>query len=178
MGGRVPYGGYIQGWFDISAGRVLETGAQYVESVLREDGMFKGMDRRKFIERLSVSYDNLNDLHPFREGNGRAQRFFWELIAHDAGWHFDWGLVTKEFNDQASIAAMRDDDLSLLERMFDTIVKPLDEPLVAGPDPKALSRGEYVPSRISGIKLDPANSSALYEKYIGAHRRMKPYYGR
>lgn len=32
----------------------LETGAQYVESVLHEDDMFRGMDRRTFIERLAL----------------------------------------------------------------------------------------------------------------------------
>ncbi|WEV59753.1 Fic family protein [Bifidobacterium sp. ESL0728] len=147
-----------------------ETGSQYVESVLQEDGLLKGMGRKTFIQRLSVNYDNLNNLHPFREGNGRAQRIFWELVACDAGWHFDWGLVTKSFNDQASIAAMHDDDLSLLERMFDTIVKPLDEPLVAGPDLQALSHGEYVPSQTSSTLIDSAKSAELYERYIGKAR--------
>lgn len=66
---------------------------------------------------------------------------------------------------------MRNDDLSLLERMFDTIVKPLSEPLVAGPDPKALGRGKYVPSKISSIKLDSSQYSILYERYIGSRRK-------
>ncbi|MDF7665192.1 Fic family protein [Bifidobacterium sp. ESL0745] len=151
----------------------LATGSHHVESVLQKDAMLKGMDRKTFIQRLSVNYDNLNNLHPFREGNGRAQRIFWELVAHDAGWHFDWGLVTKSFNDQASIAAMHDDDLSLLKRMFDTIVKPLDEPLVAGPDLQALSHGEYVPSQTSGIRIDETQSAKLYQLYIDKERKEK-----
>ncbi|WEV71726.1 Fic family protein [Bifidobacterium sp. ESL0790] len=149
----------------------LETGSRYVESILRQDNMLKDMDRETFIKRLSVNYDNLNNLHPFREDNGRAQRIFWELIAHDAGWHFDWGLVTKSFNDQASITAMRDDNLTLLIQMFDTIVKPLDEPLVAGPNPKALSNGEYVPTQTIGIMLDPAEYPSLFERYAGKNAK-------
>lgn len=108
---------------------VFDTGIRYCEDTLRDDGMLQGLDRDAFVRRLSVNYDNFNVLHPFREGNGRTQRMFWDMIAHTAGWHFDWNLTSREENDRASIAALRDSDLSLLEAMFERIVKPLDERL-------------------------------------------------
>lgn len=52
-------------------------------------------DHDTFVKRLSVNYDNFNVLHPFREGNGRTQRMFWDLIAQAAGWHFDWNLTDR-----------------------------------------------------------------------------------
>lgn len=86
------------------------------------------------MKRLSVSYNNFNILHPFREGNGRTQRIFWEIIAREAGWHFDWGLIDKRTNDQASIAGMQRNDLRPLEDMFGRSVKPLSEPLTMSND--------------------------------------------
>lgn len=54
---------------------------------------------------------------------------FWDLIAQTAGRHFDWNLTDRGENDRASIMALRDSDLSLLETMFNRIVTPLDEDL-------------------------------------------------
>lgn len=109
--------------------QMFDTGIPYCEQVLHDDGFLCGMDRKRFIHRLSVNYDNFNVLHPFREGNGRAQRFFWDLVARDAGWHFDWRLIGKEENYSASAQALLHADHDPLIRMFDKITKPLDEPL-------------------------------------------------
>lgn len=54
------------------------------------------------LGRLAQRYDQLNYVHPFREGNGRAQRTFWDRIARDAGWYLDWIGVTGDVNDHAS----------------------------------------------------------------------------
>jgi fido (protein-threonine AMPylation protein) len=52
----------------------------------------KAWDRGRFIERLAVSFDNFNTLHPsFREGNGRTQRVF--LDADSEGCRLGPGLV-------------------------------------------------------------------------------------
>ena len=59
--------------------------------------------------------------HPFREGNGRAQRVFWSRVARDAGWHLDWRRVSAERNNEASRAAMERSDLRPLREMFDAI---------------------------------------------------------
>ncbi|QOL35474.1 Fic/DOC family protein [Bifidobacterium lemurum] len=109
----------------------FNTGVAYCEQMLREDNLLQRLSRDIFVKRLSVHYNNFNILHPFREGNGRTQRVFWDIVARDAGWHLDWGLVTGERNDQASIAGMQADDLRDLESMFDDIVKPLTIPLEA-----------------------------------------------
>lgn len=101
---------------------VFDMGVQYSERTLREDSLLQGLDRTTFINRLSVNYDNFNILHPFREGNGRTQRMFWDLIAHDAGWRLDWGQVSKQENDQASRIARETADESELVAMFAKIV--------------------------------------------------------
>ncbi|MCH3974448.1 MAG: Fic family protein [Bifidobacterium tibiigranuli] len=144
----------------------MDMGIAYCEGTLRDDKLFRGMSRNQLIERLSVNYDNFNTLHPFREGNGRTQRIFWELVLHDAGWHFDWGLVNRQINDAASITAMENLDYSKLESMFDTVVKPLDKPLVAGPDLRMLSDGEYRTQPNVSRNLTAEEYQRLDKKYL------------
>jgi cell filamentation protein len=105
--------------------QLFTTGVQYAESTLQADRMLQGLDRGRFIERLAVNFANFNTLHPFREGNGRAQRVFWTLVARDAGWGLDWSRVTKRENDIASFVAHENVDYHPLEAMFDKITQPL-----------------------------------------------------
>ena len=42
-------------------------------------------DKQKIAEKLAEILDNVNYLHPFREGNGRAQREFLRLLALEKG---------------------------------------------------------------------------------------------
>jgi cell filamentation protein len=42
-------------------------------------------DKQKIAEKLAEIMDNVNYLHPFREGNGRAQREFIRLLALEKG---------------------------------------------------------------------------------------------
>lgn len=105
------------------------TGIPYCERALADDHYLRGLGHQQFVERMSVHYDDFNVLHPFREDNGRTQRFFWDLVARDAGWQFDWRLIGKQENDVASARAMLAGDYAPLIRMFDKIVKPLSEAL-------------------------------------------------
>lgn len=145
--------------------QMFDTGIPYCERVLHDDGLLRDMDYEQFIRRLSVNYDNFNVLHPFREGNGRAQRFFWDLVAHDAGWHFDWRLVDKEENDGASAQALLHADHTLLIRMFDKITKPLDEPLTFDYAGLVARRARYeIPdSRVQAYS--PQEYGMLTERY-------------
>ena len=56
---------------------------------LHSDNALRGLDRGHFIDRLAYHYDQINYIHPFREGNGRVQRVFWNRIALAAGWQLD-----------------------------------------------------------------------------------------
>ena len=37
-----------------------------------------------------------NALHPFREGNGRAQRAFIGQVAREAGYEIEWSKISRE----------------------------------------------------------------------------------
>jgi cell filamentation protein len=79
----------------------------------------------EFVKHLAYFYDQLNYIHPFREGNGRTQRVFWNRVAQDAGYEIGWDLVIGDRNDEASRLAAEQMDLSGLESMFNKIIRPL-----------------------------------------------------
>lgn len=101
---------------------MIEQAAHFSAEELRGDNRLRGMDRDRFIDRLSHHYDAFNYVHPFREGNGRTQRVFWNRIARDAGWQLDWRQVRGSTNDAACRAASERCDFGPLRSMFDQIV--------------------------------------------------------
>lgn len=71
---------------------------QRAEEQLRADAYLQDLGRLEFTRRIAHHYDQFNFIHPFREGNGRAQRLFWLLVSRRAGWDLDWRNVTGQMN--------------------------------------------------------------------------------
>lgn len=101
---------------------VIDRASVYAAQELRADESLRGYDREGLIERLAYHYDQFNYMHPFREGNGRTQRVFWNRVARDAGWQLDWRGVRGERNDHASRVASEQRDFGPLQGMFAEIV--------------------------------------------------------
>jgi len=101
--------------------RARASGFVFAE-LAQADGL-RGLDRDEFVERLAYFYDQLNCIHPFREGNGRTQRVFWSRVATDAGYDIAWDDVVGDENDRACRAAMKDDDRELPLAMFGHIIR-------------------------------------------------------
>ena len=59
---------------------------------LSEANWLEGMDRTGLVAGIAEFYGDLNVIHPFREGNGRAQRLLFEHIIN-AGYQIDWWQV-------------------------------------------------------------------------------------
>lgn len=82
------------------------------------------LSRADFVDRLAHYLAEVNALHPFREGNGRAQRAFFRHLAAEAGWRLDWSLVDPERNDTVSRRSLSG-DVAPLRRLLDDITLPL-----------------------------------------------------
>ncbi|MEV0678341.1 Fic family protein [Actinosynnema sp. NPDC050436] len=63
---------------------------------LRAEQHLVGLGREDFGDRFTHYFAETNALHPFREGNGRAQRAFFRQLALHAGWQVDFALVDAE----------------------------------------------------------------------------------
>ena len=68
----------------------LESYAADVSGRLAAADRLRGLARDPFITALVRFVADANALHPFREGNGHAQRAFFSQLAHDAGHHIAW----------------------------------------------------------------------------------------
>lgn len=102
---------------------MITRSAGFVFDQLSQDRYMQHLNRDRFIERLTYHYDQVNYLHPFREGNGRTQRFF-DRLPVAAGWWLDWTQFTGAVNDAASRAAAEDHDIAALQEMFAVILTP------------------------------------------------------
>lgn len=89
---------------------------------LADAAHLRGLSRHEFVEQLAYHYEKINYVHPFREGNGRVQRIYWNRVALAAGWQLDWRPVHGEENHLAARAGSDQLDLGPLIRMFDKIV--------------------------------------------------------
>lgn len=99
--------------------RFLQSAATSVFSRLAFE-LIGAAGREEFLDRLTDHFGNVNALHPFREGNGRAQRAFFAQLAGDAGYVMDWSAVDADDNIAASRASLRGDNVPL-RRVLDEI---------------------------------------------------------
>lgn len=102
--------------------KYLENGANFVFSQLSKENHLNDLNNEDFVKRLAYFYEQLNFIHPFREGNGRTQRIFWQRIAHEAGYGIDWSKVVGEELDDASLIGRTKNNLEPLEKMFSRII--------------------------------------------------------
>lgn len=75
-------------------------------------------------QRLGFYLGEINALHPFREGNGRAQRAFLWQYALTNGWKIDWSGVSVQENITASWQAMKG-DFELISRVLLRVMSPV-----------------------------------------------------
>jgi cell filamentation protein len=75
VGRADPHSCYCQGQ-PVLPPQYIEHAAADIFATLRAENFLRGLERRPFIERLAHFLGEVNAIHPFREGNGRAQRAF------------------------------------------------------------------------------------------------------
>ena len=75
------------------------------------------------IEELTDIFCELNIIHPFREGNGRALRFFFEELIFYLGMNINWPDISKEEWIKANILGYHG-DLRLLHKILNGAISP------------------------------------------------------
>jgi cell filamentation protein len=99
----------------------IEPAAAETFRQLRQENFLRGLARDTFTDRLTHYLGGVNAVHPFREGNGRTQRAFFEQLAADAGYTLDWQHLDAERNILASDAIMRGDP-DPMRKMLDELI--------------------------------------------------------
>lgn len=115
---------------DLSKGKTTFERVQNIEATgkrignrLQEQNNLQGLDKRQFVEKVSSLYADLNALHPFREGNGRATREFISQVARSAGYEFDNARIdnNKSQWNQASAQSVQGDSGPMKEILSQAI---------------------------------------------------------
>ncbi len=63
---------------------------------LHSENLLKNLHAEIFLQRAAYYFAELNYIHPFREGNGRATREFMRQLFLLNGYEVDWGAVSVE----------------------------------------------------------------------------------
>ena len=100
----------------------IDSSAAIIFRELHDEDCLRGLRRDAFVGRLAYYLGEVNALHPFREGNGRAQRVFFGQVARDAGFTLAWQHLDPVRNVEASAAIMRGDPEPMSE-MLDALVR-------------------------------------------------------
>ncbi len=103
----------------------LTSAAVPIFEQLAKENYLAGLDPVAFSDRAAHYLGELNALHPFREGNGRAQREFVSHLAHAAGYYLAWENVKPPDMLQASIESFQG-DTSKLAALIRENLSPLD----------------------------------------------------
>lgn len=95
----------------------IDSSAAVIFRQLHGEDSLRGLSRDAFVGRLTHYLGEVNALHPFREGNGRAQRAFLGQLARDAGFMLAWQHLDPVSNVEASAAIMRGDPEPMCEML-------------------------------------------------------------
>jgi fido (protein-threonine AMPylation protein) len=67
-----------------------------LKAIMAETKNFTAVKPDEFAEKIARVYQIANDMHPFREGNGRTHRVFLDAVAAQAGRTLDFAKIDKE----------------------------------------------------------------------------------
>jgi cell filamentation protein len=103
----------------------IERYAPKVFADLAKENNLKGLTPEAFAQRAAHHFAEINAVHPFREGNGRANKEFFRLLALEAGHRLDWSRT----NPAEYLAASRESFNGTPDRLaaaFRAVLVPSD----------------------------------------------------
>ena len=101
----------------------IENRAELIFTRLYQLNFLKSMEHSHFVEELTDFYCSTNELHPFREGNGRTQRLFLSQLTTNAGYTLNFSDMDGDLLMIATIQAAQG-VADLLKHLLGEAVKP------------------------------------------------------
>jgi cell filamentation protein len=95
---------------------------KYIDQIITEFKKIPKEDNKMLAEKLAEILENVNYLHPFREGNGRTQREFLRLLALEKGLTLNLNPPDEEsVYERYMKGIIESDSLTLNELIFERI---------------------------------------------------------
>ncbi|MGO4716921.1 Fic/DOC family protein [Bradyrhizobium sp. 2TAF24] len=88
---------------------------------LKVDNFYQGLSQKDFAERSAHFLAELNAIHAFREGNGRSQLTFFDMLATHAGYHLNMDRLDAGRMLHAMIASFDGDEMPLRDLIVDLV---------------------------------------------------------
>ncbi|WP_257622765.1 Fic family protein [Pseudomonas sp. NKUCC02_KPG] len=82
-------------------------------------------DLKGFAAEAGIALGQINHIHPFREGNGRAQREYLDALARRAGFMLECGGVSKLAMKNACVDAVKGPECKALAKFIRLSAKKL-----------------------------------------------------
>ena len=103
----------------------IEAAAKAIFDKLAKEKYLAGLSKAEFCDRAAFFLGEINALHPFREGNGRAQREFISHLAYKNDYYFEWKNIEQDDMTEASAASFKCGDCSKLAAILRANIRTL-----------------------------------------------------
>ncbi len=90
----------------------------FINSLIDEYRKINSSNLHELANKLAIILDNVNYLHPFREGNGRAQREFLRTLALEKGIHLNLNPPDNKSVYDQYIQGTINSDIEMLSRLI------------------------------------------------------------
>lgn len=134
----------------------------YVFGELKKESYLK--DRKglgEMVKGLAVYHNSINEIHPFREGNGRSLKVFMTLLARYNDYDLNFKQITRNEQIHADIEAVVKGDLTQLALAYARIIEPL-------PRNRDYALVKLAPERTQNLNQD---KSRTREQVVGSRSR-------
>lgn len=91
-------------------------------SKLADDDYLRGLTLRQFADTLAARWGDLTQIHPFRDGNTRAQSAYVSVLAERAGFQLDWSSVDVGELRELRLLAVAGKDKPLADYLYPRLI--------------------------------------------------------
>lgn len=119
-----PIGGLSKGGTSFLPGSRIEMGLDEALKPIRDPQALRNATPEEFAERAAKVLSELNYVHPFREGNGRAQEAFISELGRHYGQEIDFSVITKPRMIEASIETTNDPSSPAMKHAIEDAMNP------------------------------------------------------
>jgi cell filamentation protein len=120
-----PIGSLSKGGMPFLPGSRIEMGLDEAFKPIRDLRVLKGSSASKFAEAAGNVLAELNYVHPFRDGNGRAQEAFISELGRHFGHEVDFTVITRARMIEASIETARNPGSEAMRNIVLDCVDPV-----------------------------------------------------
>lgn len=90
---------------------------------LKSEDYLCNLDYDQMVERVAYYLGEINAIHPFREGNGRTQRKFMQLLVSKVGYELDFSAISDVEMIEASSDAFLHDHTKMIQIIARSLTK-------------------------------------------------------